>query len=75
MEGKTPTAKDLRRYVEECDVRVQALRTYKNVHGLQGQSIKYHYLFDFVHGGGENHPTVLQRIASNPVIDNKIRVE
>ena len=75
MDGKTPTVKDLDQYVKAGgDVRVLAYRTYRNVHGLQGHTSKYNYLFDFVHGGGENHPTVVHKRPYKPVIDNKSKV-
>lgn len=72
MKAPTPTVATLDQYVKSGgNKRILAWRQYRNIHGLQGQHVKYHFLFDFVYGGGENHATVLQNTRFNTIISDK----
>ena len=75
MEGRTPTIADLKEYIRAGkDDRIVAFRKYKNVHELQGKHVAYQYLFDFVYGGGEKHPTLEGGETLPPVIKDKSEV-
>jgi len=74
--GKTPTIDDMKTYITKGgNPRILAFTAYKNAHSLQGKSVPYHYLFDFVHGGAENHPTVIEGVAKKLVIESKKSVQ
>jgi len=75
--GKTPTIDDMKNYITTNggNRRILAFTAYKNAHSLQGKNVPYQYMFDFVHGGAENHPTVLDRVARVLVIESKKTVQ
>lgn len=75
MGGKSPTAAKLDDYVKRGgNERILAWRQYRNIHRLQGQNPKYHYLFDFVYGGAENHPAIVNHTPLPTVISDKSSV-
>lgn len=77
MSGKAPTIKDFQRFIHAGGrIRENAFVLYKNRHGLQGMSTAYNYYFDFVYGGAEKHPTLLNPTAPPlcPIIGDKQQV-
>lgn len=73
MKGKTPTATQLDDYIKKGgDGRILAWRQYRDLHNRQGKPAKaYPWIFDFVHGGAENHRTIKEGQAFELIIDDK----
>jgi hypothetical protein len=50
--------KHMKAYIYGDNSRTLAFAAYKRAHRLQGQTVQYAHFFDFIHGGGVEHPTV-----------------
>lgn len=71
----TPSMDKMKEYIKKDGRREAAFKRYRNLHGQQGKTPAYIYMFDFIHGGAESHPHVVNNARGALCIADKSEVQ